>query len=133
MTIFPVRFLSALAWAVLVCGCSLGSQSSPDFGYQSRNGAAEAKEDIKKGELALKVYGLPDPATEKYAELLKSRMNVNYQPIALCEVDLPLIKYANRYNAVVSKVIAKKYGPTALDDLWNEARREYERESGAPR
>ena len=109
-------------------GCNNGSyRELSDFGgYRSRNGTLEAKSDIQKGTPSIKAYGLPHPATEQYIVLLKKKLNIEYDSIAGCSVDSFLVKYADSYNKVIFEYAAKRYGPSAIDDVWKQAFREYE-------
>jgi hypothetical protein len=113
-------------------GCSRGGQDGTVdlYGLKGRNGAAEARRDLAKGTPSYKAFGLPHPATGQYAVLLKKRMNITYDPIAGCEVDEYLLEYAKRYNTVILKYVDKKYGPKAMDRLWEEALKEYEAKNG---
>jgi hypothetical protein len=112
---------------LLLGGCSQGGFSAkPDVdGYRGRNGAREARQDIQKGTLSLKTYGLP-PDTNRYAQLLHQRLGVQLDAIADCTVTKDLLKYAKNYNTVVEAYIAKKYGPHALSDISEEVAREAE-------
>jgi len=120
--------LIVLTCFLLLGGCSQGGSSAlPDIGgYGSRNGAKEAKQDIRRDAPSLKAYGLPHHATERYAKLLKERLGVEFDPIAGCSVTANLIKYANSYNSVTQEYIAKRFGPHALEELWKQAVEEEE-------
>lgn len=112
---------------LLAAGCSAQSTNSATIGDNShRNGAAEAKKDITEGHLYLKAYGLPHPATEQYAVLLRKDLNITYQQVGGCMVDQSLTKYANDYNEVILAYIAKKHGPNAIMDIWNKAKAQYD-------
>jgi len=130
-----MRYLTALVLLGLVAawtGCSSGAHFESDFyELKGRNGAAEARRDLAKGTPSYKAYGLPHSATAQYAALLKKRMNIIYEPIAGCVVDDHLLKYAEDYNAVITAYVEKKYGPKAMDHLWEEALKEYEAKNGA--
>jgi uncharacterized protein (TIGR03067 family) len=62
------------------------------------------------GHHEMKVYGLPEPWEEEYAELLRQRYGVKWNFVAGCVVPEELARYANGYNAVSRRLLIEKHG-----------------------
>ncbi|CAN5703047.1 hypothetical protein BH09VER1_BH09VER1_43300 [soil metagenome] len=121
-----MKYLALLA-SLLCLGCA--SQSNgPSAGEMPppKNGRADAKKDIAANHMCLKGYGLPLPATEQYAALLKQDLNITYQQVGGCMIDDALIKYVHDYNKVILDYIAKTHGPKTIHSIWEKAQKEYE-------
>lgn len=95
----------------------------PGYEAARRRGKAEALADIGASRPRLLTYGLPDPASEEYAELLEARLGVELDPIAGCLVDDKLTGRADGYNTVMVAHLEERHGRGILDRLWTEAER----------
>ena len=90
--------------------------------YLSRDGTKEAEADIAQGKPKYKSYGKGLAGVYRQARdnIFLGRFGVQYEPIAGCIVNEPLLEYAKAYNARILKYVAEKYGQNA----WQEAERE---------
>ena len=86
------------------------------------SGASEAQQDIKRGRLELRGYGLPVPWVPTYAHLLKERLGVEYKSVAGCVVTERLVERTDAYNHVMEAEIERRFGADALAKLREEAR-----------
>jgi hypothetical protein len=116
---FPIRRLSiAAASFAAVFALFLVMLRRPED-----RGAAEAERDISAGTLRLKTYGLPAPWFGTYSSLMKTRLGVELQGVAGCDVDEGLRRSVNGYNARMETEIAKRLGTGAHEAIVDEARR----------
>jgi hypothetical protein len=128
--------LLGLSCITIFGGCMTHKPPRPEpsrislYEYEGRDGRTEALSDIKAGTPKLKTYGLPSPVCEKYAEILKERIGVKFQPIAGCCVDEHLVKYAQSYNETTTAHLELKHGKGILDKLWADAELEYNKSEG---
>jgi uncharacterized protein (TIGR03067 family) len=68
------------------------------------------------GHHEMKVYGLPEPWEEAYAELLRQRYGVKWNFVAGCVVPEELARYANGYNAVSRRLLIEKHGKDIFEE-----------------
>ena len=99
----------------------VGCQHTSPYDYSNRNGAAEARRDIRRGTPKIKASGFPAPDREAYARLLKERLGITLETVAAYVVTSDLSEYADDYNEIIVAYIAEKFGPQTLDNLHKEA------------
>jgi hypothetical protein len=104
--------------------CTSCAVFAPDrFGYKYRDGAREAAEDLAAGVKKIKVCGLWDEAfAREYFREAREQFGVEFDGIALCNVDDFLLRYAASYNAVVEGQLKKTYGRDVLAELSDSVR-----------
>ena len=88
--------------------------------FEGRDGKAEAEADIGRGTPKWKVIGLESSDLERRVVLL-DRLGVHLDRIADCEVDAPLLKYVEAYNAATRSYITLKHGASAIDMALSDA------------
>ena len=88
--------------------------------FERRDGKAEAEADLGRGVPKWKVIGLESADLERRVVLL-DRLGVHLDRIADCEVNEPILKYVEAYNAVIRSHITLKHGTSAIDDALSDA------------
>lgn len=79
-----------------------------------RAGEAQAKDDLRKGRLALETYGLPMP--EEYAQILRNRYGIEVRPIAGdTDVTAKVIGHEEGYNKVSEPEIIRRFGNGVIE------------------
>jgi hypothetical protein len=94
---------------------------SPFEEYKHRDGAKEARADLKDGKLALCTYGLPVEWAQYYRAILAAKYGVQTRVLAGCVVSQELCRYAADYNTVMEKEIVRRFGADVFDRTANEA------------
>ena len=111
-------FVSGVLIAVVVMGLFV------DF-PEWTTGAQEAQEDIQRGHLEIRGYGLPARWMPLYARLLKERLGVRFNEVAGCMVSRRLEKHTKAYNEMMMREIERRYGAGILEKLADEASEMY--------
>jgi hypothetical protein len=88
--------------------------------FEGRDGKAEAEADIGRGTPKWKAIGLESSDLERRVVLL-DRLGVQLDRIADCEVDAPLLKYVEAYNAATRRHVTLKHGASAIDTALSDA------------
>lgn len=118
---------------LLIGGCWRvpSSANRDEFQAERRAAAQEAKQDIERGHLEIRTYGLPARWRNEYAGLLGNRLEVALVPVAGCVVTGQLLAEVDAYNCIMEREIERRYGKGVLDRLsdeaqapWNEMRSE---------
>lgn len=87
-------------------------------------GRADARKDLKAGNLKVETMGPPPAPWEKtYERLLKEWYGIKFDWVAGCVVSERVIGHAKGYNEIMGKEIARKYGEDALKKTADEARK----------
>src|SRR6266576_313749 len=89
--------------------------------HEWTSGAQEAQQDIQRGHLELRGYGLPARWVPDYVRLLNDRLGVRFNAVAGCRVSSRLLKHSNEYNEVMTQEIERRYGTGILEKLADEA------------
>jgi hypothetical protein len=110
LTLVMAWFIVALA-ATFAAGCSAG--------------AAEARQDIARGHLELRSYGLPMASNQTYVQLLRDRLGVEDNRVAGCIVTQELVDETDAYNKVMVAEIERRFGAGILERLRDEAAATY--------
>src|SRR5262245_6737490 len=92
-----------------------------DYLHYWISGIQEAKQDIQRGHLEIRGYGLPARCTPDYAHLLKDRLGVSYAHVAGCSVSAPLQRHTYEYNEVMTREIEHQFGAGVMERLFDEA------------
>ena len=93
--------------------------------HEWTSGAAEAQQDIQRGHLEVRGYGLPARWVPDYARLLNDRLGVRFNTVAGCMVSSRLANHTNEYNEVMRREIERRYGAGILEKLADEASKTY--------
>ena len=96
----------------LPMGCDLHPVSMVRYVSAYVRGRADAKRDVKAGEIAIEVYGFGAGA---YVKALEDRYAVKVRVVAGCVVDESLMGHARGYNLVASAELARRSGEHVLD------------------
>jgi hypothetical protein len=89
-------------------------------------GRNTAREDIRKGCLRLKIWGLPAPSSAIFRDLLAKRYGVNTCRTAGCFVDPTQEAGWVGYNTVMLKEIDQRYGKKVLETVYRDAAKLFE-------
>ena len=107
---------------LLAVGCFRGGLHAENHYAGEREAAAqEARQDIEKGHLEIRTFGLPVPSIGEYAGLLGERLGVALVPVAGCVVTGDLVASVDAYNSVMEREIERRFGKGVLDRLSREA------------
>jgi hypothetical protein len=102
--------------------CWLPSDADP---YTQRDGTAEAKAVLARGQLIMVTYGLPGAGWIEYRTILSERYGIEMRTIAGCVVTSGVLRYAERFNAVMEPEIRRRYGDNVFDAAEEEAGARY--------
>lgn len=89
-------------------------------------GRHAAVEDIRKGCLRLKIWGLPAPSSSIFRDLLVERYGVNTCRTAGCVVDTTQEAGWIGYNTVMLREIDRRFGKKALETAYRDAAKLFE-------
>lgn len=120
--LIPLLLSALLTFA----GCSFGSISS------ARRGRLAAQQDLSRGVLAIRTYGMFSPSDDVLTRLLKQKLGVELVAVAGCLVDNRIVAETRAYNEVMVAEITRKHGPNALERVRMEAEEQYVRELSPP-
>ena len=84
-------------------------------------GRRDALQDLSKGHLSLKFWGLPSPASSVYHDLLLKRFAVHSTIVGGCVMVMGTEAESAGYNDVMMREIERRHGRGALDGLWRDA------------
>lgn len=107
--------LHALLSLSLLGGCTSGPAEAK----------ADARRDIRRGELELRIYGELWPAESEYARLLKDHLGVNLRRVASCAVSSELVRDTDAYNEVMREEIEAQHGKGVLERYRAEAEKRF--------
>lgn len=94
-------------------------------------GRFEASRDLSNGVMIVKSAGLPSPEWADYEQLLQTRYNVKFKPIAGCLVSEGLMAYLRGYDEISGAAIKRKYGTNIFERLAVEAEAIYHKRLAA--
>ena len=89
--------------------------------HEWTSGAEEAQQDIQRGHLELRGYGLPAHWVPQYGRLLNDRLGVKFNTVAGCMVTRRLKNHTDEYNKLMTQEIERRYGAGILEKLADEA------------
>jgi len=126
--------VSACLFALIAVGCAPRASTrlpdsadggDPKAAYQE--GKAAAQQDIRRGKLVVKTYGLPAPWRGMYGSNLLSRYQIELRPVAGCVVTETLVQSVQGYNEVTEAEIERRYGKGLLERVAKEAEQAWPR------
>lgn len=117
-----------LALGLLAGGCSANRGPGGDTALAARQGEQDARRDLARGVRKELTSGYPVPWLRSYQEAMKSRYNVEVEPVALTIASRRLEAYVSAYDRVSMAEVNRQYGRdvfTATADqaqaAWTEA------------
>jgi hypothetical protein len=126
-----VLLLAALATSLAVyfgqpLGVSVPANRTGTGNNAEDAGEAEAERDIKAGTLKRKEYGYPPRWAGLWSDLMKERLGVELELVGDCVVTDEVRANAKGYNRRMNQEIERRFGPGAVEALFQEAREKHE-------
>jgi hypothetical protein len=90
-------------------------------------GSREARGDLARGDMRMKVMGLPEPWFRAYQEKVINTYDVGIDELG-CVIDDELTAYASAYNEESAVVIRAKVGEDKLDEAYRAAEADWTRQ-----
>lgn len=110
----PRHSITAILSLSLLGGCSSSTTEA----------RADARRDIRHGEIELRVYGEYWPAESEYARVLKN-LGVNLRRVGACTVSPQLKRDTEAYNEVMRREIEAWHGKGVLEESQAEAEKRF--------
>lgn len=104
-------------------------QQAPKETREYRDGKREAEQDLAKGYLRYRIYGMPEEwdGPNLFAEHLRNDYDIELIRVAGCEVTTQLENRTAGYNDAMLPVIETRYGVGILERVEKQATEEWER------
>jgi hypothetical protein len=109
--------------AILLCFTATAAEkidAAPVHTVAWKRGCDTARQDIARGVLRVRSFGIFHPADRIFCKMLLDEYNVRSES-AGCVVTKDLIEEINGYNSVSKPEIARRFGKDVLDDTWKRA------------
>jgi hypothetical protein len=124
-----MRTLICLVLQLVIIISFLGSVGCGDQKARWRaRGREEAERDLAAGKLCLRTRGLPVKWAEKYHEMAKEQLGIEFEAVAGCVVTEELAEQTDGYNEPMRREIDRRFGPGSLDKIAERASEQYARE-----
>lgn len=125
----PVQIMKPLSLCLLFLTLAAlpGCSSDSSRGYSKtayKQGIADAKAEVAKGNLALETFGLQTVGGSAYQQHLKDQYGIESRVVAGCVIDYEILGHARGFNEVMTAEIEKKWPQDVFKEAEEMARQE---------